>query len=362
MVSTGERVLAVDLGTTKTRAAYTSPDHPEQVLVEVPPDYANWLPSSVARDPDVGGWVAGRDAERLRVGWSKDFFQNAKRLLGQTQPHYIDEHPFSILEIVAQPLIYAATLARAQASHVFDRLALAAPVEWEGYRCDLLLQAGEMAGFPPSAISLTTEADAAARAVLGRTPPEGIWLLFDMGGGTLDIAVLQVKPKTKPLQILATLGTEDVSGYVLDTAIMNHLLATHGSELVPSGEDRVPEGDTAQWRESLLRDAAELAKTGVTSRSPGRATLPEPQVRIVLQPDELRELAAPIMELALKKCEETLQKAGLQWEQLTAIVCAGGSTRSPIIRDFLAAKCTVRDADGTPELAIVRGLLVPPGR
>lgn len=373
MVSTGEWVLAVDLGTTKTRAAYTSPGSRDPVDVEVPPEYTSWLPSSVARDPDAGGWLVGRDAERLRDGWTGEFFQNAKRLLGQPEPHHFDGHPFSILEIVAQPVIHAAMLARNQAGHVFDRLALAAPVTWEEYRRELLIQAGELAGFPPSRISVTTEADAAARAVLGPAPQDGTWLLFDMGGGTLDVALLRTRaggPK-----VIDTFGTDEVSGYVLDSAIMEHLRTAYSLEPAapeppagkagkagPGQDDHQALQDAGQWREILLRDTAELAKTGVTARGPGRATLADPHLSVVLSPDALRKLAAPALGLALEKCQQLLTDNGLEWGGLTAIVCAGGSTRGPVIREILAAKAPVRDADGTPELAVVHGLLAPPAR
>ena len=375
-MSTGEWVLAVDLGTTKTRAAYTTPTSREPVEVKIPPEYNTWLPSSVARDPDVGGWLVGQEAERLRTGWTGAFFQNAKLLLGQAEPHYFDGHPFSMLEIVAQPLIQVAAIARTQAGRVFDRLALAAPVQFEGYRSELLVQAGEMAGFPASRISLTSEAEAAARAALGPVPEDGTWLLFDMGGGTLDVALLRAR--AGGLQILDTFGTHEVSGHVLDSAIMEHLRAEYsippvkaagsrsGSRSRPSSEsgsvspdDRAAQ-EAQQWRETLLRETAELAKTGVTSRGPGRATLSDPQVRVVLLPKTLQELARPIIDVAWEKCEHLLSENGLDSSEVTALVCAGGSTRSPIIRQLLAAQgVPLRDTAGTPELTVVRGLLTP---
>lgn len=362
-MATGEWVLAVDLGTTKTRAAYTSPGSREPVEVKVPPEYTDWLPSSVARDPDAGGWLVGRDAERLRTGWTGAFLQNAKLLLGQGEPHYFDGHPFSILELVAQPLIHVAMIARAQAGHVFDRLELAAPVQFEEYRKELLIQAGEMAGFPPSCISVTTEAEAAARAALGPRPDDNNWLLFDMGGGTLDVALLRTWAGR--LEILDFFGTDEVSGYVLDTAIMEHLRTEYSigpSSTASAKANASTEADeeAEQWRETLLRDAAELAKTGVTLRGPGRATLPDPHVRVVLSADTLRKLATPAIKLALEKCEELLDDNDLMWTDLRAIVCSGGSTRGPVIRELLGAKgVPIREAAGTPDLAVVRGLLAP---
>jgi molecular chaperone DnaK len=358
-VTAGEWVLAVDLGTTRTRAAYTSPSSREPVVVQVPPSRASSLSSSVARDPD-GGWLVGDGAERLRIGWTGAYFQNAKRLLGQVEPHYIDGHPFSILEIAAQPLIHMAMLARAQADHVFDRLALAIPVEWEGFRRELIVQAGEMAGFPPSRISVTTEAEAATRAALGPTPQDGVWLLFDMGGGTLDVALLQTR--AGGLQLLDTFGMDKVSGYVLDTAIMEHLRATYdeiGSATPRSAGNHEADPVGEQRREILLRITAEQAKTGVAARGSGRASLPEPPVSVALSPDALRKLATPVIELALGRCEELLTDNKLGWSDVTAIVCSGGSTRGPVVRELLAAKAPVRDAASTPELAVVLGLLVP---
>ena len=363
MVGTGDWVLAVDLGTTKTRAAYTAPGSREPVEVRIPPDNATWLASCVARDPDSGGWLVGKDAERLRTGWTGAFVQNAKRLLGQAEPHYFDGHPFSILEIVAQPLIHAAMIARAQAGHVFDRLALAAPVQFEEYRRELLLQAAELAGFPPSCVSIATEAEAAARTALGSSPADGTWLLFDMGGGTLDVALLRTR--AGELRVLDAFGTDEVSGYVLDTAVMEHLRTAYASELAAGGSTGKDgrDQDAEQWREALLRDTAELAKTGVTTRGPGRATLADPQLRVVLSPEALRKLAAPAMDLALEKCEALLNQNGLQRQELKAVVCSGGSTRGPVIRELLSAPGTpVHDAAGTPELAVVHGLLASGAR
>ena len=379
-MGTGEWVLAVDLGTTKTRAAYTAPGSREPVAVKVPPEYTDWLPSSVARDPDAGGWLVGRDAERLRTGWTGAFQQNAKLLLGQGEPHYFDGHPFSVLELVAQPLVQVAMIARAQAGHVFDRLALAAPVQFEEYRKDLLIQAGEMAGFPTACISVTTEAEAATRAALGPRPQDGTWLLFDMGGGTLDVALL--RSWAGRLEILDTFGTDEVSGYVLDTAIMEHLrteysvgpavpatlrtrpAASKASESATAPTAAATDGqareEAEQWRETLLRDTAELAKTGVTLRGPGRATLPDPHLRVVLSANTLRKLAGPVIARALNKCGELLDENGMQWPDLTAIVCTGGSTRGPVIRELVADQgVPIRDAAGTPELAVVHGLLAP---
>lgn len=359
-MSGGEWVLAVDLGTTRTRAAYTCPGSREPVLVRIPPGQASWLASSVARDPD-GGWLVGEDAERLRTGWTEAYFRNAKRLLGQVEPHYFDGHPFSVLELFAQPLIHVAMLARAQADHVFDRLALAAPVEFEGFRRELLIQAGELAGFPPSRISVTTEAEAAARAALGPAPADGTWLLFDMGGGTLDVALLRTR--AGGLNLLDTFGTNGVSGYVLDSAIMEHLRAAYPiGTAAPEADGQDTSDGGGLRRETLLRDTAELAKTGVTARREGRATLPEPRVNVALPPDALRKLASPVIGQALGRCEELLSTSGLRWDELTAIVCVGGSTRGPVIRELLAARAPVRDTVGTPELAVVLGLLVPPAR
>jgi WD40 repeat protein len=320
-------------------------------MVLVPASGAAWLASSVARDPG-GSWLVGQDAEEARIGWEDSYFRNAKRLLGQPEPHFFDRHPFSILELVAQPLIHVAALARAQAGYVFDRLVLGAPVEFEGMRRDLLIQAGEMAGFPPAKITVITEAAAAARAALGRAPEDGTWLLFDMGGGTLDVALLRTRGGS--VRILDTVGTSDVSGYVLDDAIMEHITATHSAgRAVPKTADEETRQLAERQREIQLRDAAEQAKRGVSTGRDGRAYLPDPGVKVTLSADELRSRAAPIIDRGLAKCEDLLKENGLGWKDLTAIVCAGGSTRGPVIRELLATRAPVREAAVNPERAVV---------
>lgn len=366
-MSEAEWVLAVDLGTTRTRAAYVSPDHQQPVLVETSASQSTWLPSTVCRDPLWGGWLVGDAADELRDGWSDMYFRNGKSSLGQSEPHFINGHPFSILELVAQPLIHIATLARAQARHVFEKLALAVPVEFGDLRHDTLQQAGEMAGFPLCCISVTTEAEAVARAALGPEPEHGRWLIFDMGGGTLDVALYETDAKGG--RVLDTYGTA-VGGNAIDTEIMNYLqneykLAAKTATPSPEAGDEEArlraERRGEMRREIQLRDAAERAKRSVTGQHAGRGHISEPPVNMVLPPKIFRGLVESILTPAFDQISEMLKRNGeLTWDKLTAVICAGGSTRSPVIRELLAERATVRSAATKPEQAVVLGLLAPP--
>jgi len=340
-------LLAVDLGTTWTKAAYTTADSTEPVLVRVPATQLAWFPTAVARSSD-GRWLVGEAAQARRVGRPDWYWSDVKRRLGQDEPRLLGGHPFAPVEAVSQPLIHAARLARRQAGRGFDRLVLSAPVSFSAEQRAALREAGEYAGFAPDAIAIVDEAAAAARSVLGPRPEDGTWVLVDIGGGTLDAALLSADRGIAV--VLDQLGDDTAGGHAIDIAIVERLREVYAIE---DGE-----GETGRRRAYYLRDAARMLREQLADQRSADVFLPDLLLELSLTPAQLGELVSPLLAAALERCAALLARNDLSWEKVDGLLLSGGATRDPAVRRHLTPLAPTRDA-ANPELAVVLGLTVP---
>ena len=275
-----EGLLAIDVGTTRTRVAYTSPDGAERQLVRVPSTHLAWFPTAVARSPH-GGWLVGEPAESRRVVRPDMYWGDVKRHLGEEAPHHLGGHPFTVVEALAQLLGHAARLARRQAGHGFERLALGAPVVFETGRVDALHEAAELAGFAPEDVTVTSEPKAAARAALGPRPDDGLWVVFDLGGGTIDAALLRAAGGG--IDLLDVAGDDTLSGDAIDAAIAGWL-----RERYDLAAD--PDDPGAVRRAIYLDDAARTLKHDLTDQRDTAVFLPEPPTELTMSRADLTAL------------------------------------------------------------------------
>jgi molecular chaperone DnaK len=344
-----DRLLAIDVGTTRTRTAYLTPNTAEPMLVLTPSTRLAWFPTALARSPH-GGWLIGDAATTCRLTRPDLYWNEVKRHLGEETPHHLGGHPFTVTEALAQIIGHAAMMARHQAGHGFDRLARAAPVEYAGARLTCLREAAELAGFAAESISVTTEPEAAARTALGARPEDGHWLLFDLGGGTFDAALLRTRSGV--VEVLDTVGDDKIGGFLIDDLIVEHLTAGHPLE--PSVDD------THRLRRAVfVTDAARTLKHGLSDQGIASVYLPDPPVELELTNRELVEIARPAIATALEHCTRMLQHNELGWPDITGLVTTGAATEAPALRQLLVDSCPRRDSTTPAELSVVLGLLTP---
>lgn len=342
-----EWLLAVDLGTTWTKAAYTTADTTDPVLVRVPATQLAWFPTAVARSSD-GRWLVGDAAQARRVSRPDWCWSDVKRDLGQDQPRLLGGHPFASVEAASQPLLHAARLARRQAGRGFERLVLSAPISFSPEQRAALLEAGEIAGFAADTITIVDEAAAASRSVLGPRPEDGTWVVADIGGGTFDAAL--VTADRGVAVVLDQVGDDSAGGHAIDTAIVSRLREDYQ---IDDGD-----GEAGLRRASYLRDAARMLREQLAEQRTADVFLPDLLLELSLTPARLGELVEPVLTPAIERCAAMLARNDLSWEKLTALVLTGGATRDPAVRARLAPLAPLRDA-ANPELAVVLGLTGP---
>jgi molecular chaperone DnaK (HSP70) len=260
--------VGFDFGTSTTVIA--SGEH----LVEIGETYP-WMPSLVGYDGD-GGLVVGEAVQREAVAGQT--IRSVKRAITQRRTAIRVDAPGGLREVGADEMIVA-VLRRAARRCVgagldlfeASSVQLGCPAMWDGGQRRRLLELAHRAGLPVTMASVVEEPVAAGIAWLARRPPlrngsTSKLVVFDMGGGTLDVAVLRATGTG--IRVLSTVGLAE-AGDALDDAIADDL--DHALGAAGLGPDVVPRDRIAR---ELLLDAARRLKVSLTTQERDVVVLP----------------------------------------------------------------------------------------
>ncbi|MBL8692253.1 MAG: Fe-S protein assembly chaperone HscA [Rhodospirillaceae bacterium] len=360
----GEQELAVgiDLGTTNSVVAISSSGKPE-VLRDA--DGSGLVPSVVAYTSD--GPVVGAAAQARIVDAPETVVSSVKRLMGRgsadvkalagTLPYALDAAEGGMVRLKVgnrrlTPVEVSAEILRAvkaQAEQHLGRDVTRAVVTVPAYFDDAARlatkDAAKLAGL--EVLRLVNEPTAAALAYGLDKEAEGIYAVYDLGGGTFDISILRLEKGV--FQVLATGGDAALGGDDFDHAIAEHWLADRKSEL---GSEPITPGEAKQTLKS-----ARAAKEALTAREAGdfpvmlrgKTTLHR------LTRAKLDELIRPWIEKTVGICRQVASDARLDLSEINGVVLVGGSTRVPQVRqavETLFGKPPLSDIDPDEVVAL----------
>lgn len=342
-------LLSVDFGTSHTVAVLRGADgRARPVLFDGSP----LLPSAVCAQPD-GGLAVGRDAIHLAGDDPARFEPNPKRRIGE-ESLLLGERAYPVVDVVAAVLSRVAAETARTVGGPLPPAVLTHPESWAAPRRDVLRAAAARAGL--DVLALVSEPVAAARyytAVLGQAMPVGQALaVFDLGGGTLDVAVLRRTPEG--FAVAAADGAEDLGGVDLDAAVVAHARAATGGQaaLWQRLEHPVTVRDrrdrSALWTDA--RAAKEMLSRGALApvRVPG---LPHPTH---VTREEFERAIGSIVDRAVAVTGRTLDTAG----GAAGLFLVGGATRVPLVAQRLHQRLALAPAVlEQPEIAVAEGAL-----
>eukprot|EP00754_Rhynchopus_humris_P041523 Rhum_TRINITY_DN25081_c0_g2::Rhum_TRINITY_DN25081_c0_g2_i1::g.181123::m.181123/K03283/HSPA1s; heat shock 70kDa protein 1/2/6/8 len=345
----GEVVLGIDLGTTYSVASMCRNQTPEAVVVD---RGVTTVPSMVSYHTGADRPVVGMDAEDLQVEYPAEVILVAKRFIGRlfTDPAVQEEAADVAFAVVEGPKGLAAFEVNGQvilpedvAAAILSKLkkkaeqaagywkhklgfqfytaTVSVPVSFDGHQRAATHRAGKQAGF--SMIRLVEEPVAAATAyrLFAADSTVSDILVYDMGGGTLDVALLRLQRDTNSFLIISTAGDPKLGGSDFDRCLTASV---------------VPEGKTLSSLEP--RDAAALVKAVEHGKrllsSQGEAQIDTPWGAATISNDILKKSCKHLIDKALVPIDDVLQTSLAREEELH-IVLAGGSSRLTPIREIL---------------------------
>ena len=351
--------FGIDLGTTNSCLAHAAGG---EVRVIQNNDQMNVTPS-VVRVLKTGALMVGRRAYNAVSEDPDNVAQEVKRLMGQrySKTFPASGRSMSPEEISAEVLKSLLADARRRTGEDARAAVVTVPAAFTALQCDATARAARLAGleeYPllqePIAAAIAYGAEAGVR--------DQRWLVFDLGGGTLDVAV--VSTRDGRLNVLEHRGDNHLGGKDVDRALAQNVLLPF-----LSAQFSLPRADTdAQAHGRLLRRlafVAEYAKIELTTADetivslidlgddlegrPIEAELPLTRARLEAE-------AAPLVERCMRLTDEALAGARVKGSDLDRVLLVGGPTQMPYVRDALRAHVGARvDSTLDPMTVVARG-------
>ncbi len=367
------RTIGIDFGTSTTMVVDRLGEEPPASL-PLGEDAASWFPTLVGIDAQRQ-WVVGPDAERLP---DTQVIRSAKSAIGRDQEWFRLWDEQQALQAV--PVDDVITLVLDKVRRRVERLEpdffvdgtvrMACPAMWSGEQRSRLAGLARRARIAVADEHVIDEPIAAGlsymrhRMVAKLSQPEGLLLVIDVGGGTIDVAVMEVAghPGLAQLRTLLVHGSSD-GGDAMDRAVMEWLRPQ--VELVPAWKDP----HESDLRRALLLRTARLLKEDLSASEEAMRPLLGSQTLLRLTRSEMDQAIAPIVRGLARTVWDTVAALGQHDVEdtvsvrrgVTHVQLAGGGSRVPLVRS--AMRKLFPDADVAsdplllyPEASVATGL------
>ncbi len=339
-------ICGIDLGTTHSLIGVVEAGFPILLADEsgsrLTPS-AVYFPADAAEPPRVGA-----AALRQRVLDPGRTVTSVKRLMGQ--PGRVGPRAMRPEEIAALILGRLKAVGEAAMGEPLTRAVITVPAYFNDSQRAATKRAGERAGLVVERI--LNEPTAAALAYgLDKLDERSRVAVYDLGGGTFDISILELRSGV--FEVLSTAGDTRLGGDDIDEAVVAHLQARLGE----------PADAPARAR---LWEAAIAAKHALSTVDTHRVQLPfyrgTESVELELTRAELEALAGPVVDRTRACCRRALADAGLPAADLDEVILVGGATRMPLVRR-VAAEVFGREPNISqhPDEAVALGATIQAG-
>lgn len=350
MASSGEKIIGIDLGTTNSVVSVMEGGEAKVI----PNLEGNRITPSVVAFTDKGETLVGEPAKRQAVTNPENTVYSVKRFMGRRHSEVQSEEkivPYKIIggpedyvkieagsktytppEISASILRKLKEAAESYLGHKVNKAVVTVPAYFNDAQRQATKDAGQISGLEVSRI--INEPTAAALAYgLEKKNDEKI-VVFDFGGGTFDVSVLEVGDEV--IETLSTNGDGHLGGDDFDEELINHIADAFKKE---QGIDLRDDAMALQ----RLREAAEKAKKELSSSQATDINLPfitadstgAKHLQMAITRSEFEQLIDPLVERCRNPVEQAMKDAGLSPSDIDEVVLVGGSTRVPKVQEFV---------------------------
>ncbi len=354
----GEKIIGIDLGTTNSVVAVMEGSEPKVI----PNPEGNRLTPSVVAFTDKEDSIVGEPARRQAVTNPKRTVYSAKRFMGRRHAEVESEEkmvPYGVVgaadeyvkiqvgdrtytpqEISAKILRKLKESAESYLGHKVNKAVITVPAYFNDAQRQATKDAGQIAGLEVARI--INEPTAAALAYgLDKKKDEKI-IVFDLGGGTFDVSVLEVADtgdedqESRVFQVISTMGDTHLGGDDFDEELINYVASEFKKE---NGIDLRQDPMALQ----RLQEACEKAKKDLSSLPETDINLPfitvdqsvPKHLTMKITRSKFEELIDDLVERCRKPVLKALDDAGFKPSDIDEIVLVGGSTRVPKVRELV---------------------------
>lgn len=327
------RAVGIDLGTTNSVVSVLEGGEP---VVIANAEGSRTTPSVVAFSKS-GEVLVGEIAKRQAVNNPERTLASVKRHMGTDWKEEIDEKKYTAQEISARTLMKLKHDAEDYLGEKVTDAVITVPAYFNDAERQATKEAGEIAGL--NVMRIINEPTAAALAYgLEKGKEDELILVFDLGGGTFDVSLLEVgkdEDDFSTIQVRATAGDNRLGGDDWDQRIVDWLLQQAKAKGADLSKDKI-----ALQR---LKEAAEQAKKELSSATSTNISLqylsvtPEGPVHLDehLSRAKFQEMTNDLLERTRKPFQDVIKEAGVSVSDIDHVVLVGGSTRMPAVADLV---------------------------
>ena len=348
------RAVGIDLGTTNSVVAVLDGGEPTIIANA---EGGRTTPSVVSfKDGDV---LVGEVAKRQAITNPDHTVRSVKRQMGTDWSIKVDDKTYTAQEISARILMKLKRDAEAFLGDEVTDAVVTVPAYFNDAQRQATKEAGQIAGL--NVLRIINEPTASSLAYGLDKETDHTILVFDLGGGTFDVSVLEIGDGV--FEVKSTSGDTQLGGDDWDDAIIEFLITSfkndHGVDL---GQDRM-----ARQR---LKEAAEKAKIELSSVSETEVNLPfitataegPLHLQQKLTRSEFQKLTEDLLERTKRPFQQVIKDAGIPVEEIDHIVMVGGSIRMPAVQE-LVKKLTGKDPHKgvNPDEVVAAGAAIQAG-
>ncbi|HEY8436147.1 MAG TPA: molecular chaperone DnaK [Haloplasmataceae bacterium] len=349
------KIIGIDLGTTNSCVAVMQGGEP----VVIPnPEGGRTTPSIVAFKN--GERLVGEVAKRQAITNPENTVMSIKRYMGTRHKVTLEGKEYTPEQISAFILQNLKATAEAYLGEPVKEAVITVPAYFNDAQRQATKDAGRIAGLEVKRI--INEPTAAALAYgLDKDGKEETILVFDLGGGTFDVSILELAEGT--FEVIATAGDNKLGGDDFDQKIMDWLISDFKREY---GIDL----STDKMAMQRLKDAAEKAKKELSGVMQTQISLPfismtdsgPVHLEKTLTRAKFNELTADLVERTKGPLRQALKDAGLTANDIDKVILVGGSTRIPAIQEFIKNELGKEPHKGVnPDEVVAMGAAIQAG-
>ncbi|MDH4198939.1 MAG: molecular chaperone DnaK [Spirochaetia bacterium] len=344
-----EKIIGIDLGTTNSCVAVIEGGEP----VVLPNSEGGRTTPSVVAFTDKGEVLVGQTAKNQMITNPENTLRSVKRFIGRRfeevteerrlVPYTLKEAPGKSIviqtrekdyrpeEISARVLQKMKQTAEDYLGYKVEKAVITVPAYFNDEQRQATKDAGKIAGL--EVMRIINEPTAAALAYgLDKKKQSEVISVFDLGGGTFDISILELADDV--FEVKSTSGDTHLGGDDFDQVIMDWIIAEYKKESsIDIGKDKM-----AQQR---LKEAAEKAKIELSSKETTDINIPfitadssgPRHLNMNLTRAKFNQLTHHLVERTVEPCKKALADAGLSPSEINEVILVGGSTRIPAVRD-----------------------------
>lgn len=321
------KIIGIDLGTTNSVVAVYEGGEPKVIPN---PEGNRTTPSVVAFKN--GERQVGEVAKRQSIT-NPNTIMSVKRHMGTDYKVTAEEKEYTPQEVSAMILQYMKGYAEEYLGEKVTKAVITVPAYFSDAQRQATQDAGKIAGLEVERI--INEPTAAALAYgLDKTEEDQVILVYDLGGGTFDVSILELGDGV--FQVLSTAGDNQLGGDDFDDVIINYLVDEFRKE---NGID-LSKDKMAMQR---LKDGAEKAKKDLSGVTSAQISLPfitageagPLHLEVTLSRAKFDELTAHLVERSMVPTRQAMQDANLSASQIDRVILVGGSTRIPAVQEAI---------------------------